>query len=148
MKKVYKILGSLLTIIFYCVIFPLFMLWFSFKVQKEYMYVKNLENIQTKLELITRKWWFFLIFILIQFIPPYASKGFEVAETGKFIGEVLSHSLVYNLSSLYLIFKILPLALVIDMFPSLLWWNGISHLPLISISVYGLIISLKKMIIE
>ena len=53
MKKVYKILGSLLTIIFYCVIFPLFMLWFSFKVQKEYMYVKKLENIQTKLELIT-----------------------------------------------------------------------------------------------
>ena len=30
------------------------------------------------------------------------------------------------------------------MFPGLLWWNGILHLPLISISVYGLIISLKK----
>ncbi len=68
---------------------------------------------QIKLELITRKWWFFLFFILIQFIPPYALKGFEVAEMGKFMGEVLSHSLVYNLSSLYLIFKILPLALVI-----------------------------------
>jgi len=77
------------------------------------MSVKNLEKMQIKLELITRKWWFFLIFILIQFIPPYASKGFEVAETGKFIGEVLSHSLVYNLSSLNLIFKILPLVLVI-----------------------------------
>ena len=77
------------------------------------MSVKNLEKMQIKLELITRKWWFFLIFILIQFIPPYASKGFEVAETGKFIGEVLSHSLVNNLSSLNLIFKILPLVLVI-----------------------------------
>ncbi|GAI10671.1 unnamed protein product, partial [marine sediment metagenome] len=46
------------------------------------MFVKDLEKIQTKLELITRKWWFFLFFILMQFIPPYASKGFEVAETG------------------------------------------------------------------
>lgn len=77
------------------------------------MSVENLEKIQTKLELITRKWWFFLIFILIQFIPPYASKGFEVAETGKFIGEVLSHSLVYNFPTFYSIFKILPLVLVI-----------------------------------
>ncbi len=33
-------------------------------------------------------------------------------------------------------------------FPGLLWWNGILHLPLISISMYGLIISLKKRIIE
>ena len=79
------------------------------------MSVKNLENIQRKLELITRKWWFFLFFILIQFIPPYASKGLEVTETGKFIGEVLSHSLVYNFPSFYLIFKILPLVLVICM---------------------------------
>ena len=77
------------------------------------MSVENLEKMQTKLELITRKWWFFLFFILIQFIPPYASKGFEVAETGEFIGEVLSHSLVYNLPSFYLIFKILPLVLII-----------------------------------
>ncbi len=77
------------------------------------MFVKDLEKIQTKLELITRKWWFFLFFILMQFIPPYASKGFEVAETGKFIGEVLSHSLVYNFPTFYSIFKILPLVLVI-----------------------------------
>jgi hypothetical protein len=34
------------------------------------------------------------------------------------------------------------------MFPSLLWWNGILHLPLILISVYGLIISLRKKMIE
>ncbi|MGB3346889.1 MAG: hypothetical protein WBA71_06545 [Candidatus Humimicrobiia bacterium] len=81
--------------------------------KEEYISLENLEKMQRKLELITRKWWFFLIFILIQFIPPYASKGFEVTETGKFIGEVLSHSLVYNFPSLYFIFKILPLVLVI-----------------------------------
>lgn len=77
------------------------------------MFVKNLENIQRRLELITRKWWFFLIFILIQFIPPYTSKGFEISEIGVVTGEVLSHSLVYNFPTFYPIFKILPLVLVI-----------------------------------
>jgi len=77
------------------------------------MSVGNLEKIQTKLELITRKWWFFLIFILIQFIPPYTSKGFEISEIGLVTGEVLSHSLVYNFPNFYPIFKILPLVLVI-----------------------------------
>ena len=77
------------------------------------MSVNNLEKIQIKLELITRKWWFFLFFILIQFIPPYASKGFEISEIGVVTGEVLSHSLVYNFSSFYPIFKALPLILVI-----------------------------------
>jgi len=77
------------------------------------MPVKNLENIQRKLELITRKWWFFLIFILMQFIPPYSSKGFEVSEIGIVTGEVLSHSLVYNFPAFYPIFKVLPLILVI-----------------------------------
>jgi len=28
--------------------------------------------------------------------------------------------------------------------PHLLWWNGILHLPLVFISVYGLVLSLKK----
>jgi len=77
------------------------------------MFVKDLENIQRKLELITRKWWFFLFFILIQFIPPYASKGFEISEIGVVTGEVLSHSLIYNFPTFYSIFKILPLVLVI-----------------------------------
>jgi len=77
------------------------------------MSVEKLEKIQTKLELITRKWWIFLIFILIQFIPPYASKGFEISEIGVVTGEVLSHSLVYNFPTFYSIFKILPLILVI-----------------------------------
>ncbi|HAJ32576.1 MAG TPA: hypothetical protein DCK79_04300 [Candidatus Atribacteria bacterium] len=89
------------------------------------MSVENLEKIQTKLELITRKWWFFLIFILIQFIPPYASKGFEISEIGVVTGEVLSHSLVYNFSSFYLIFKILPLILIIGI---ILFRNRVTHI--------------------
>lgn len=30
------------------------------------------------------------------------------------------------------------------MFPELLWWNGVLHIPLITISIYGLVLSFKK----
>ena len=69
---------------------------------------------QGKLESITRKWWFFLLFILLQFVPPYASKGFEPAETGIVTGEILSNALVYDYPSLFPIFKIIPVLLVIS----------------------------------
>jgi len=62
---------------------------------------ENLENIQRKLESITRKWWFFLLFVLLQFVPLYTSKGFEPAETGIVTGEIFSHALVYDYPSLF-----------------------------------------------
>lgn len=78
------------------------------------MKTENLENIQTKLQLITRKWWFFLIFILIQFIiPPYASKGYEWSEMENVKREVFAHSIVFSCTVLYPIFKIAPIILVI-----------------------------------
>jgi len=78
--------------------------------------IVNKENIQGRLELITRKWWFFLIFVLIQFfIPPYASKGFEWSEVGMVTGEVLSNALVYDYPIVYPIFKIIPIVLVLSL---------------------------------
>ena len=78
------------------------------------MKVENIENIQRKLELITRKWWFFLIFIFIQFIPPYTSKGYEWSEIGIVNLEILSNSLIGTCTALYPIFKIIPIILVIS----------------------------------
>jgi len=75
---------------------------------------ENLGKIQAKLELATRKWWFFLLFILLQFIPPYASKGYEWAETGMVTGEILSHAIISDYTALYPIFKIVPIILVIS----------------------------------
>lgn len=74
----------------------------------------NLESIQKKLELITSKWWFYLIFILIQIIiPPYASKGFYWSEIGLITGEILSNAIVYSYTSLFPIFKIIPIILIV-----------------------------------
>ena len=75
----------------------------------------NRENIQGKLESITGKWWFFLLFVLMQFfIPPYASKGFDWSEIGLITGEVLSNAIVNNYSVVYPVFKIAPIVLVLS----------------------------------
>jgi len=73
------------------------------------------ESIQGKLESMTGKWWFFLIFVLMQFVvPPYASEGFDWPEIGWITGEVLSNALIYNYPILYPIFKIAPIVLVLS----------------------------------
>ncbi|MDD5583313.1 MAG: hypothetical protein PHS99_08920 [Candidatus Marinimicrobia bacterium] len=74
---------------------------------------ESLEKIQAKLELATRKWWFFLIFLFMQFIPPYASKGYEWPEMGMVTGEILGHAIISNYAALYPIFKIAPIILFI-----------------------------------
>ncbi len=73
-----------------------------------------MEKIQKKLELISRRWWFFLLFIFIQFIPPYTSKSYEWTEIGLMVKEVLSNSLVGAWATWYPIFKIIPIILIVS----------------------------------
>jgi hypothetical protein len=69
---------------------------------------------QGKLEQITRKWWFFLIFVLLQFVtPPYASKGYKFPEEGSdVIFYALGNATIYKYSALYPFFKIIPILLI------------------------------------
>lgn len=69
---------------------------------------------QGKLERITRRWWFFGLFVLMQFtIPPYASKGYKIEEWGNVIQHALSNAIVGQYSELYPIFKVIPIILII-----------------------------------
>lgn len=69
---------------------------------------------QSKIERITRRWWFFVLFFLIQFIPPYASKGYKFPdEWGDVIMHALRYSFVYSYPRLFPIFKIIPAVLII-----------------------------------
>jgi len=86
---------------------------------------ENIEKIQRKLESITRKWWFFLIFILIQFIPPYTSKAIPLSEIGRGTREILSNAIVFLCTPLFPIFKIIPLILVISI---IIFRNRVSRL--------------------
>ena len=74
---------------------------------------EDLERIQGKLESITRKWWFLIIFILIGTItPPIVTKGYDPSEIGKIIMYILTNSLIEFFSPLYPVFKIIPIVLV------------------------------------
>ena len=69
---------------------------------------------QGKLERITRKWWFFGLFVLMQFtIPPYASKGYKIEDWGNVIIDALSNAIVHQYSELYPIFKVIPIILIV-----------------------------------
>ncbi len=76
---------------------------------------KNLEKIQEKLELITRKWWFLVLFILIgTMTPPIATKGFDFSKIGMIIPHILQRALITTLPVfVYTIFKILPVILIV-----------------------------------
>lgn len=67
-----------------------------------------------KLERITRRWWFFLLFILLQFVtPPYASKGYKWEEWGNVIMHSLRNAVVYSYPGIFPVFKIIPIVLII-----------------------------------
>ena len=80
--------------------------------------MKNLLSEESKLERMTRRWWFFVLFILIQFItPPYASKGYKFPEEwSDVLFHVLSHGIIFSLSKWYpainVIFKTIPMVLI------------------------------------
>ena len=66
-----------------------------------------------KMERITRRWWFFLSFILLQFVTPqYASKGYRWEEWGDVIMHSLRHAVVYSYPEIFPIFKIIPIVLI------------------------------------
>ncbi len=71
-------------------------------------------NEQGKLERITRRWWFFGLFVLMQFtIPPFASKGYKIEEWGNVIQHALGNAIVHQYSKLYPIFKVIPIILLV-----------------------------------
>lgn len=75
---------------------------------------ENSEKNQGKLELITRKWWFLLLFILLgTIVPPIVTKGFDPSKIGEIIPYLLSHALIRSCPpSFYIVFKIVPIVLI------------------------------------
>jgi hypothetical protein len=73
-----------------------------------------------KLERMTRKWWFFLVFVLLQFtVPPYASKGYKFPDewsdvTMQAIGNCINLSCSKAYPGFKPVFKIVPIALILS----------------------------------
>ena len=77
------------------------------------MNARKIEKVQEKLEAATWKWWFYLIFVLIQFIPSFAAKGFDPREMGEVISTILQNAIISSVEIVYPLFKIIPILLVI-----------------------------------
>lgn len=76
-----------------------------------------IEHIQSILEIRTRKWWFFTLLIVLQFVvPPYASKGFDFAQWGDIIHKTLGSGLYYSWKPVFPIFQVIPIGLIVLLF--------------------------------
>lgn len=71
-------------------------------------------EIQETLDSTTRKWWFFLAFLLLQLLPPYASKGYGLFEWPTVNMHIVTHALKLRCAALYPVFKVIPILLVVS----------------------------------
>ncbi len=64
-------------------------------------------HLQNKLDRMTRRSWFFGLFVLLQFVvPPFASKGYKFPDDwGNVISHALGNAIVYSHSELYPIYE-------------------------------------------
>jgi hypothetical protein len=74
----------------------------------------KIDSIQARLERLTRKWWFYVIIIVLQFvIPSYAAKGFTPSEIGDLMSSVFPQALINGWAPLYPLFKVIPIILMV-----------------------------------
>ena len=65
------------------------------------------------LDRLTRKWWVYLLWLLMFFIPAYAARGYDPGATTDLIEAVLRAPLIGAVSPFYFIMKILPIVFVV-----------------------------------
>ncbi|MFR2508716.1 hypothetical protein [Odoribacter laneus] len=67
-----------------------------------------------RIDYITRKWWFFVILVISQFLfLPYASKNFQVEQINTIIYTTLTNSIQLKISSYSVYFQILSLIILV-----------------------------------
>lgn len=70
-------------------------------------------KIQQTLETLTQKWWFYLLFLVLFFLPSYSAIPYDPRRTSDLITAVLSNPLIYAIPSIMPLFKILPALLIL-----------------------------------
>ncbi|MBO3840205.1 MAG: hypothetical protein QXN75_04655 [Thermoproteota archaeon] len=76
---------------------------------------RDMESIQKRIEIVTRKWWFLVAFILIGMTPPIVEKGYDPSNTGTVVYYLLANSLLERVSLFYPIFKVAHITLIISL---------------------------------
>ena len=70
------------------------------------------ERVQEKLDTVTRKWWLYPLLLLLFFVRPYASRGYDPTESMDVILQALSNPLIYSFPALMPIAKAIPAVLI------------------------------------
>lgn len=73
----------------------------------------SIDAIQARMEAITRKWWFFLVLLVLFFVPSRSSVPVSPSEVPRLVVAVLSNPLIYSYPALMPVSKILPILLVV-----------------------------------
>jgi hypothetical protein len=76
--------------------------------------LNNKEKIQTRLESITRKWWFVLLLVLYVLIPASIERNYDPSKLGEITNYILFHALINSVEFLYPVFKVVPILLVLS----------------------------------
>lgn len=66
-------------------------------------------RVQKWLTWLSGKWWFYLVFFLLTFVPAYAAKPYNSRESAGLVIAVLSNAMVYSWKALFPVFKIVPI---------------------------------------
>ena len=76
----------------------------------------RIERIQVKLDAVTRKWWLYVLLLLLFFVPTYAARGYDPRRSVDLIGQVLADPLINAFPVLMPIAKMIPVVLVVGLF--------------------------------
>lgn len=70
------------------------------------------DRVQRDLDAVTKKWWLYPLLLLLFFIRPYTSQGYDPAESMDVILQALSNPLIYGFPVLMPIAKAMPAILI------------------------------------
>lgn len=71
---------------------------------------------ESRLDRLTRRWWFYLIIVFITFLPLYSQKPYDPRQTSQVINEVLMRPLIYSIPRIFPLFKVIPIILIVWLF--------------------------------
>ena len=67
-----------------------------------------------KLDTLTTKWWFYLLILIVLFLPSYTTRPFNPQDTPILVEQVLRDPIIYNYPILFILSKIITLVLIIS----------------------------------
>jgi len=73
----------------------------------------KVDMIQQTLDAKTRRWWFFVLIILLHYIPSFASKNFSIMRFMDILRTTLGHSFYYSFKPVFPVFQVIAIIMIL-----------------------------------